>query len=255
MPSGAYSTSHGDSWILALMFWWFIEHLRNESPDMRRKIDLWYGKGKIFIVVYGDDHIIGAHKEVAQWINEVKFASWLFKFLDMEVRDINVKVPVLSVAGNCGGVLVKGVVFLKRYLIERPPHFNANTAPIVAYRPTWTYYYKLPFGSGAKRSIYDTILSCIGNAYDTFGTNVHAFNFLSFIHAFCMTNPQVRGMSAREVYTKMIASADRSDVTSVVRKMNVTKEQLEEGFPTLDNLARRNVHDSEKIKYQVINVD
>jgi hypothetical protein len=250
MPSGAYVTSHGDSWILALMFWWFVEHLCNESPAMRILINKWFSRGKILIVVYGDDHIIGAHKSISHLINETQFARWLRKFLDMEVRDVTHNIPLLSEPTGNGGLKVKGVVFLKRYLIRRTSEMPSDLPNVLCYRPTWQYYHKIPFGSGSRRTMADLVLSSLGNAYDTMGTNTHAYQFLRFVYSYCMSTPSMVGKNIEEIYRESFELNDRNDMTRVMRKMGITADELKSGFPSLTDLWNKNRSDPGRRAYQ-----
>jgi hypothetical protein len=246
MPSGAYSTSHGDSWILGLMFWFFFEFTRVQYPSWRQKLDVYYAMGQIIFVDYGDDHVIGAHKAVYHLINEKKFAEFLFKYLDMFIKDIKMDAPALSVANEFGGVSSAGVVFLKRYLIAKPRHFTEEKiASVVPYRPTWNYYYKIPFGSDGPRTIMDCVLSTIGNAYDTMGTNLHAYTFLKFINTFLMSQPAMHKISIREMYLEHVKRTERTDVTRMMRKSSISMDELCRGFPSLSELELRHVYDAD----------
>jgi len=250
MPSGAYSTSHGDSWILGAMFFFFFEYVRAMNPAFRDRIDFWFNQGKIVIIVYGDDHVIGSHKEISHLINEMEFAKFLFRFLDMNVKDINMNVPAVTVPNSYGGISVPGFVFLKRYLINKPKHFKRpDVARIVPYRPTWQYYYKIPYGSDGPRSMIDCVLSCMGNAYDSMGTNLHAYVFLFFVFSFLMSQPSLNKMSIREMYVAHLRKSERTDVTRIMRKMNLTVEDIIKGFPSIEDLEIRNINDPVYCKF------
>jgi len=250
MPSGAYSTSHGDSWILGAMFFFFFEYVRAMNPAFRDRIDFWFNQGKVVIIVYGDDHVIGSHKEISHLINEMEFAKFLFRFLDMNVKDINMNVPAVTVPNSYGGISVPGFVFLKRYLINKPKHFKRpDVARIVPYRPTWQYYYKIPYGSDGPRSMIDCVLSCMGNAYDSMGTNLHAYVFLFFVFSFLMSQPSLNKMSIREMYVAHLRKSERTDVTRIMRKMNLTVEDIIKGFPSIEDLEIRNINDPVYCKF------
>jgi hypothetical protein len=60
MYSGGPETSHGDSWIMAFIFYVYCEINKQDHPHLAVVIQSFMMETIIMIVVYGDDHIWGA---------------------------------------------------------------------------------------------------------------------------------------------------------------------------------------------------
>jgi len=247
MPSGSFETSHGDSWIMLLMYNIFVQFVWERNPSLRKLIDFCCQKGWQNIVLYGDDHIIRTIKKLQAFLGEQAFVNFLFEFFDLTSRDVRDDVPMLSIPSPDGGVLVKGIVFLKKYLIRTPPHMyrtNVDMPDYVPYRTIDAYYHRIAFGSSQDRTIIDQIMSCIGNAYDTMGTNLRAFEFLKHIYVQLMhsvgVDEQVVKMMIHERMMQANVLNDFKDITKLMRKCNITLEELLRGFPTIDDLVVRN---------------
>lgn len=244
MPSGLFSTSHGDSWIMGFLFWLFVEYVLERNPGIRRVFEVYFYNGKIRIIVYGDDHILGIHKEFHQLINENEFAKFLLKFFDMELRDIKSGASLLSEPNKFGGCKVSGIVFLQRHLILTPDWVK-TTSRIVSYKPVWKYIWKIPFSSdNGVRVPVDVLLSCIGNAYDTTGTNRVAYDFLRFVFVFVAMENGIQLRDVPKMYSESMKSSVGKDVTKMMRKSGLTLKEMLGGFPSLEELHTRNNYDS-----------
>jgi len=243
MPSGSYITSHGDSWIMMVMFSLFIQSVWEKNPSHRREIDRCCRKLWINIVIYGDDHILRTIKKLAHIISEDHFVNFLYNFFDLKSRDVRPNCDYLSEPDLFGGLKSKGLIFLKKYFINLPPHMirvNLDMPPVVPYRTVDSYYHRIAFGSNPDRDILDQILSCIGNAYDSMGSNVTAYNFLRFMHLYLVSKVDVSKKSLRsQLYTRVMSSESK-DITKLMRKSNLTISELVDDFPELNTLVVKN---------------
>jgi len=118
MYSGGKETSHGDSWIMAFLFYCFCEHLKKAHPSRAMLIDRFLSLMIIAIVVYGDDHIWCAPKILIDIMNHKTWRDFLHDFCGMELRDANIYFSLLSVPDRFGRLKIRGPRFLKRHLIS-----------------------------------------------------------------------------------------------------------------------------------------
>jgi len=78
VPSGAYNTSHMDSWIMALYFCLFmVFQVMTAPPELREELEL-HMLVQLLIVVYGDDHLY----------NKGEGPPSLFFFLELFLRSL-----------------------------------------------------------------------------------------------------------------------------------------------------------------------
>jgi len=258
MPSGSLNTSHGDSWILGFLICLFIEYTYQTKPPRRRRINVCFYGGKIKIVVYGDDHVLGVSRSIWDIINEKEFAKFLWKFWDMELRDIRNSVPGLSVCDQRTGTIKEaGVVFLQRYFIPRPAYFNNhdNVAAIVPFRSYWKYAWKIPFSSdGSKRDTITTLIACIGTAYDSMGTNLLVHEYANFVFGAIKEIEKLDDITVKKKMRTRMTEESR-DITKIQRKTNISYEQIANGFPSLYELEAMHVRDPSKTKRQQHDID
>jgi len=247
MPSGAYSTSHGDSWILAFLYCLFVEWVKFTNPSLRNRIDVEFLNGRIIIVVYGDDHIIGVATGLHEFLGELAFEKFLAKFWDMEMKDIRSDVPFMSVPSPQGGLTSTGLVFLQRYFVDRPAWFpdTPDYPDIYPYRPVHKYIHKLPFSSGDKRTAVDVLLACCGSAYDTMGTNDVAYEFLKHIYCTVASIEKIYDQDVSELFRERLTDLDEKDLIKLLRKGEIDTDSLCKGFPTMDTLVKMHTMDRE----------
>jgi len=243
MPSGAWDTSHGDSWIAGFLFWWYFEVVYEANPSRRRQMDALFASGHVEFACYGDDHNGGVHHLLHDIINENGYAQFVLSCVGMEIKDIRNNIPFLSEPDWAGGMSTRGVVFLQRYFVTRPPHFPASTARIVPYRPITKYYWKLPFGSGGIRTPIDFLLSAAGNAYDSMGTNLIAYEFLRHVYFSVALAEGLSTKKIREHYEARMHDPKEKDFNKLMRKADISMEDLLSGFPSMERLQSLHIVD------------
>lgn len=250
MPSGCFSTSHGNSWKVLLLFCWYLSDIFYSYPHYRSLIRHLVASREIFAIVFGDDRVSKVPRKNKELFNEYKFAQWLKYYWGMELRQIRVDIPLVSVPNTTTGEFIcKGVVFLQRTLIHTPDEMkilHPNMPTIVPYRGMNKYPWKVIFGSdGGCREHIDVLLSCIGNAYDTYGTNKTAYEFIKFVYSHVLNK---MGKDWDSICSEALKRAeDRNDKNfqKLVRKNNISRDELMSGFPSLYYLQMKNV--TEKI--------
>jgi hypothetical protein len=232
MPSGAYETSHGDSWIVSLIYCQYFltvaqRHPEKEGDVIRAATEL----KEILISVYGDDSVLGVKRKWSKLINIFSFTDFCSEYLDMVLRDQEVFSNFLTIPNhNTGGVRKHGVTFLQRQFIDKcsVENYDFDLPRVLPYRSLRKIVQKSVYGCGDLKSIEDHILTFIGLAYDSQGTNLWAYKYTSFMYQYlCKMH--------KTTVTEILANYNVNSMKSIVklmRKMNLTLDELQQGFPT-----------------------
>jgi hypothetical protein len=234
VPSGAFHTSHMDSWILLFLFCLFCLDMRQKYPQYADEIMVAM-LTRMIITVYGDDNLYFTKKG---WMTEILGARawgvWLMRVANMELRDIRVGHPVVSVPKN-GFFSVKGCVYLRHYCVENPSNMEGQ-AKYVPYRPMKEIVLKVAYGrEPAARDPVNLLLSTLGHAYGTYGSNYYSYSWLKAVYTSIF---QVTGKPF-ESFFEHIDRAEK-DVIKKLRQMDMTPEELKTGFPTMEVLREKN---------------
>lgn len=233
MPSGAFQTSHGDSWCVALMFFTFIRYQISTNPHLKGKIEQALKDGKIMIIVYGDDLIYRIPRAFLSVLGISKWKIFLDKYTAMRLRDVREDIPFFSVPNEQGELDVTGVVFLKRYFIKTPRNLvmKHKLATVLPYRPTSSVDFKIAYGASANRhSAVCEMISMIGMAYDTMGTNPRTYELCEDI--FDNVSAQLGEIDLGKALQEM----DARYITRIIRKYSVQWDDLAKGFPSQEKL-------------------
>jgi len=246
MPSGAFETSHGDSWIVAFLYFLYIRQVMERHPDRVAQIRELFRLFRCGIVVYGDDHVLYTHRDLNDIINEAGFARFVAEFWGMSIRDMHRADFFTHPSPYSGQIEVYGIVFLKRYFVLRDAVFTKNEilthdiSPILPYRPLGALVMKLAYGKAEEKSIVEYIVSSIGMAYDTQGTNKMAYNFCK--HVFQELSLHVDG-NIKQVLVdfmhKIMEEGKDAYITRLMRTAAITENDIVRGFPSwLDLISR-----------------
>jgi len=238
VPSGALHTSHMDSWILLFLFVLFCLDVGEQNPEHKDLITVSLLTKMISIVVYGDDNWYFVRKgPLTALLNANQWAAWLYKHFKIEMRDIRVGHSPVSIPKN-GFFESKGGVYLRHYCVANP--ITGDGQPkYVPYRPMKEVILKVIFGREPKnRDPVNILLSCLGHAYGTYGSNEFTYRWLKALYQSVI---QVSGKPL-DVLLKSISRAEK-DVVRKCRQANITPDQLLAGFPTLEALREKNRYD------------
>jgi len=257
MPSGAYETSHGDSWIIAFLYYLFIALVVHRHPSRRKQIMQLLKYRRIGICVYGDDHITFTHKHVFDIINLKLFSDFCYNYWGMTIRDIHTR-PFFTKPNNRTGLVDSaGIVFLKRYFVKREDVYTPEeiihygvTASVLPYRPLNAVVLKYAYGKGDSKSCIEYIVSAIGLAYDTHGTNRVAYDFCK--HMYDSLSLDFYGNVEFEIERFMneeVAEGRDTYVTRLMRTAGITNGDIVLGFPSWEMLARRHNYDSDYVDF------
>jgi hypothetical protein len=241
MPSGAFETSHGDSWIVGFLFFLYCVHQMKKFPKFRRLFEKELKAGRIHFIVYGDDHVLAYPKYLGEYISEAGFAGFVSQFFSMEIRNIRKVFSFTSVLKRDGEVCGQGVVFLQKYFIRNTTG-RKDLPEILPVRPLSKTILKCAYGSkGEKWTIKDYLLGTVGMAYDSGGTNPLAYTFCHQMFSFLL--PYVE--KEEEIKVFKMKNKD-SSINRVIRKAGISEDELKQGFPTLDRLYDMHIRDDSK---------
>jgi hypothetical protein len=248
MPSGDYSTSSGNSWIVGLTFFSFLAHVITTNPYRADEILGALRDGRIQFPVYGDDHVMGVPKFLEDLINEYDYAAYVKKHFGMTIQKIR-RVPFLSEPTPWGGVKGGGnLLILKRNFIKN--WFSNGRTKIVAYRSIDDVLHKIIWGNTKKIKLADYIISCIGNAYDNAGTNKFTHFVLQDLFRKCCSAAKIfTNADLKRHYLQNLDGENAAEWTKLMRKACISRDEFYEGFPTLEKLHARHVYDAAYVDF------
>jgi len=242
MPSGAFETSHGNSWIVGLLWWTYFEYVFAKYPERAVELEQAFQDKKIEFPVFGDDHILAILESLADILNEEDFASWVATNWNMKIYRIHVRDSLFSVPNDFGGLKVKGPAFLKRYFIKTPKEWGDALPPVLPYKRLEDILPKLAWGNSPRETYAAYAMSCIGIVYDTMGTNTTAYDICKEFFSFLCQQGGFRNMSElRIAFVQNVENA--KDIQRMVRKAGITMDQLLRGFPSQEYLLSLHVLD------------
>jgi len=236
--SGALHTSHMDSWLLLFLFVMFCLTKAEDYPQYASQIETALMTKLIAIVVYGDDNWYFLPRgPLSELLNAHQFAKWLDEYIGMELRDIRVGHSLVSVPKN-GFFSLKGGVYLRHYCVEN--HVKREGQPkYLPYRPMKEIVLKTIYGREPKtRGPANLLLSAIGHAYGTYGSNPFTYNWLWSLYQSVLLITD----KPAEYFLKPDTHPER-DLVRKMRQLNITMEQLMKGFPTQELLEDMNTYD------------
>jgi len=176
MYSGGKETSHGDSWILGLIFFLYISSVADECPSISNLIFTCVNNGFIRIVIYGDDHIWCCPKLLRSVINVKGFAQFLQDIVQMSLRAYKEYDSFLSIPNYVTGELsVAGPKFLKRYFVVSN---TPDLAPVLPFKPLKESMVNMMTNKNDSTPV-EILLSAIGGGWDNMGTNEVAYRYAS----------------------------------------------------------------------------
>jgi len=242
MPSGAWETSHGDSFIVVLWFCCFVVMQAKKAPmNIRQELLRQVATAAMAYAVYGDDSALAQDaSEVWMYCNMHLFARWCKVYLGVTLRDIRVKIPFLS--DFLGGQIKKnGLVYLKQRFVHNYKHGVGKQAKYLPIRPMEEYVSKAVWGREPKsRDVFDFTLSIMGHAYGTHGSNTFAYMWLKNAFKHCLPHMEGQGISMAQLIGR--ADPDAQEMKKF-RLAGITLDTIKGGFPTMQDLTERNEFD------------
>jgi len=89
----------------------------------------------------------------------------------------------------------------------------------------------------------DVLLSCCGNAYDTRGTNLIAYDFLRHMFFTISRVKKITTENLRAHYLARVNNPAEKDLGKLYRKVELTEEDVLFSFPALARLEALHVYD------------
>jgi len=240
VPSGAFNTSHMDSWIMFLYFCLFCVYTIANAPDDKKEELEAAFMILVRIVVYGDDHLYNKGVGIsAEYFSGQRFAAFMKKHFNVVIRDVKDGIPFCSKTKD-GQIVMMGATFLKHQFVR-----NTDTSPgqpnFLPYRESREFIVRAINGRETKsRDQIDVLLSIVGHAYGTYASNRDAYDRLYLIYSEILVS---LGDKLHDVPRMMEERMTYEDLKKL-RQSDITVEQLLEGFPSWDTLVKKNVWDA-----------
>jgi len=243
MPSGCKETSSGNSWIMAFIFYTYIEHMKTLYPHIADLLDAYLREMVILIVVYGDDHIWCCPERFYPYLNLKTWSAFLKEYYNMTLRDGAEFTSLLTEPSVDGREKISGPGFLKRKFIKNT--IRPDLSPILPYKPLDEQMCK--FYTVKYDTIVEAIMVCIGFAWDTQGTNPEAYRIIKDVYDHYMfLNPY----TPVELIEQMKQAKDVPTVRRLFKKTNIRLSDMMK-FPTIEEMLDRHVLDGSKANYAV----
>jgi len=246
VPSGAYNTSHMDSWIMAMYFALFgVYQLHTAPEEMRESLEL-HLYAQIRLVVYGDDHLYNKGEgPESTFFSGTLFAKFMKDHFDVEIRDMKDGVTFLSDIRE--GILMRcGATFLKHQFVLNPVKGNGQCT-YLPFRETAEFIVRSAWSRDTRqRDVIDVILSVLGQAYATYASNEDAYRRLLLIY-----EELVATVGSSENLSQLLQDRLGHDDIKKARQQGLSPEDLCGAFPTWDTLVKKNIYDE---SYQEITI-
>lgn len=237
MPSGAYETSHGDSWIVCLIYYMYFVYTADKFNEYSQSIYDMLSDQTFKLKVFGDDSILAVPKELAHVVSIYGMADFVTECFDMSMRDLERHDQFLSVPDGVGGLKKAGVCYLSRYFIARESvTAREDISPVLPYRLAGKIIRKFAHGSGERKDVKDYLLSAMGMTFDSMGTNPVAYYFCSWVFSIAR-----RMLKDGEDIVSYAQNTDKKYVLTLLKKLNISVNDLTGSFPTVDQLLDRHV--------------
>jgi len=239
VPSGAYNTSHMDSWIMAMYFCLFAVHqIHHAPPEDQEELEMEL-LSIVMIIVYGDDHLYnkGTGKGSIHF-SATNFKSFMKQYFNVDMRDVKDGIPFCSRVKD-GWVIGWGATFLKHQFIVNPLRNQPGQPTFLPFREWREYIVRAVWGRVTKpRDCIDTMLSVVGHAYGTYASNEAAYLRLQMFYAELLIASGVT-----EDLQAVLHSRIKLDDLKKLRQMGLTVEEVVSGFPSWHTLVSKNIKD------------
>jgi hypothetical protein len=239
MPSGDYNTSHGDSWIQAVLWHTYVISVEFSHPERKKEIQEALRLYKLWIAVFGDDYLMCVPRALSGIISGIGYGEFLKKNFYMEQKASTVKrhdTFLSQIDSKTGEMTFCGPKFLKRYFIKMEIN---GVVQVVAYRPTRPYYVRSVHCVNPGTDI-QMMIRLVGMAWDTMGTNIVAYYFIRFLFR------QYERYLAKQGYTPdnigyqmhQVFHEDPDQYNKYFKKVGFEGQYIT--FPTLEELHAAN---------------
>lgn len=240
VPSGAFNTSHMDSWIMALYFCLFCVYQVHAAPlEVQEKLEEEFIR-IIRLVVYGDDHLYRKGRGLgAIYFSGVAFASFMKRHFGVEIRDLCDGLPFCSKTKD-GWITEMGATMLKHQFVLNPYVDQPGQSVFLPFRESREFLVRAIWGRETKyRDNIDVMMSIIGHAYGTYASNRDAYDRLKLLYVELLSDLD----DLQNLSQTMLSRMSREDLRRM-RQMAVGPELFASGFPTWESLVEKNIYDA-----------
>jgi hypothetical protein len=246
VPSGIYNTSHLDSWVMALYYFLFcVWALHNAPLEHRERLEELLHDIVRFIV-YGDDHSgnPGDDPLAQTYFGGGPFGKFMNDHFGVVIRDLKTNLPYCSKTYE-GFVTEMGLTFLKHQTVLNPrartgKQEDEGQCDFLPYRESKEFLVRALWGRETRqRDELDVMMSCIGHAYGTYGSNRDAYDRLSLLFEELLWVCDVEPGRVMSDIVKRISVNDMKKL----RQIGITSDELMSGFPTWDTICAKNTLD------------
>jgi len=248
MPSGAFETSHGNSWIVQLLWWSYCEYVIYLHPEIGEAFEKAFLTHEIEAGVYGDDHNLALRDVLTEYINEVGYAAFVAEFWGMEITEPR-ECNFISVPNDSGNLKYRGVAWLKKYFILRTDAYPNNLPDVLPYKRLDDALVKFAWGNSERYALIDQAIACIGLAYDNMGVNAVAHEMLTELFTFCIQKMEITNMNDLRFEFFKFDRTDKKDITKIMGKTGIPVDTVFQGFPTREKLLQMHVYDENYVNF------
>jgi len=237
VPSGAFNTSHMDSWIMALYFCLFCTYQTHMAPECDQEQLEEELLTIIRLIVYGDDHLYQKGEGLgAVYFSGKAFADFMERHFGVLIRDLKDGIPFCSIA-KAGWLIEMGATFLKHQAVLNP-ETSPGQPEFLPFRESREFLIRAVWGRETRpRDAIDTMLSVLGHAYGTYASNRDAYDRLYTFYTELIQEVDLDNLDA------VMQSRIGHDDLKRIRQVGLSVEELVSGFPTWDTLVRKNLVD------------
>lgn len=250
MPSGHYTTSHCNSWILAVYWWSYVYgvHVRNPRAQILMRVNNEWKVSKQYFIrfkVYGDNHVVSLSDNVRKYISYLDFIKYVGG-LGISIHDIQDDVPLISTIDSVGNLKRAGIVFLKRYFIETKVGESKYILPFKTFKDMAP---KIVFGNRIRLNEYDILLALSGLAWDTMATNKIVYNIINSLYMATLIRIKKNKLPPLDVYMQTYTATD--DQIRKARKIAIPIEDFFR-FPSQKEMIVKHIYDPAVHNYRKI---
>jgi len=239
VPSGAYQTSHLDSWAMLFYFCIFCVFTMHSETDLekREKLEMEF-LSVVKAVVYGDDHLYNKGEGLgSHYFSGTAFAAFLKTHFNVKLRDLKDGVQFVSKTRD-GWLVDVGATFLKHQFVINPDR-GPGQPQFLPFRESREFLIRAVWGRETRsRDEIDVLLSLLGHAYGTYASNRDAYDRMHLLYS-----EIVSVIGPDNLQNRLMERVAVEDLKKI-RQMGMTPGELVSGFPLWEVLVQKNVYDS-----------
>jgi len=243
MWSGGKETSHGDSWITLFVFCLFLVYQMTTHPHYELLIRKCLRLGFVRLATYGDDHLFCAPRQLSGVINELEFQRVAKLLVGMEIQDPLSYDHFLTEFNPATGEITKvGPKFLKRYFVAST---DPSLAPVLPFKPTHQTVCRLLLSF--KTYWHTILLSSIGQAWDTMGTNRTAYRVCKLVYQEAIKKDSRTPLEIYQEYSQQ--TVNLNELRGLLRKAGLSAREMFCGFPSRRSILLRHIYNQKKADF------